>query len=1158
MSHGVNVFTSIENVKYNRDSTMPKGSPKKGRRSPSKRGKGKQQAPKTKQRSVNVYEEDLHKNAVVWYKDEESWRQYTYVGKAEPDSCRLRDSENQESVVPREDVFTSNPSFLEGTEDLTNLTYLNEPSVLHNVQVRYEKDQIYTKAGNVLIAVNPFKQLPIYSQDVAERYNSAGDQKEAPHIFEVAQRSYSDLFKSGKSQSVVISGESGSGKTENTKFVLKQLTQKSTGKGVDEAILQTNPILEAFGNAKTLRNNNSSRFGKLINLYFDSPTQISGANIHTYLLEKSRVVNLQEGERSYHIFYQLFAGSSFDERKKMDLEDLSHFRYLSNSGCFEIAGIDDARNFDEVKNAFNTFGFTPETQQSIFNLLAGILTLGNIEFFEEETAGGDEARIKDRKPLSTAARLLALDVTLLERTLTSRIIRARNEQMVKSMDATQALSVRDALAKYIYAALFEWLVKSMNAFIGKKKVAGRFYRDVNLLDIYGFECFKVNSFEQLCINYANERLQQLFNKHLIEMEQSEYQKEDLVWKQIPYSSNDECLELLEDQRCGLISILADEINIPQASDNTLAQKLKDTLGSRSTFVDNARDPLRFSIVHYPGSVEYDVSDFLDKNRDTVHSDLVDLVSSNEGSLLWTLTESCDFIRDQYLQKKSQRRNSTIRQHAVAATFSHQLTSLIESLSKTSVHYVRCIKPNKKQIPESFDSDLVLHQLKCCGVFEVVQMARAGYPTKFKYQDFSSRYSFLLGLESANSSLQEAKKLCKTILDHYNIDSSQYQFGKSLLFLRAGALGKVEELQKLFVSSSIRIQANYRGFVVRRNYREYMSKVVTIQACVRRWIASKCFERALRERGAIITIQSNVRTFLARKLYKQALHDLEKSAQMKAMQEKAMEEKIRQEKAMQEKVRQEMAMQEKTSKEVINEDEPAVVSRSEAQATTVASQIQELEDFSLTESLAANDQDQHRNVEYEQLRMRVQKLQDENRDLRVALQQERELKLDFSEQLIVTEASYAQEFKAMKQTISTIREYLTDSMGESMLKTCAEVQEKIDDELLGAVNLTSRHLTHVDKLGREFNRKASVFDDDAEFIEEVIDGQTTVQNMDPVYELKNLKLRFEDWKDSFKRKIAYLNDCVKKSVDPNASRLKGIQQQKKRGGLSKMLGFKRKV
>ncbi|QDZ18026.1 heavy chain of myosin [Chloropicon primus] len=1138
-----------------------KTSKRRGANQKSKKERGAKGQEVSDAAKVNYYEEDLHKDALVWYREEgaDDWKQYAFVSKSGADDCRLRDSGGGELTVPRSFVHTCNPSFLEGTSDLTNLTYLNEPSVLHNVRLRYERDEIYTRAGNVLVAVNPFKQLPIYTEEVARAYES-GPSDQGPHIFEIAQRSYGELFETGKSQSVVISGESGSGKTENTKFVLRQLTQKSkrsTGKGVDKAILQTNPILEAFGNAKTLRNNNSSRFGKLINIYFDSPSQISGGNIYTYLLEKSRVVSVQKEERSYHVFYQLCKGCSEEDRRKYRLGRAEDYAYLNQSECFHISGTDDGKEFEDLKAAFQTFGLGVGMQDRIFKLLSGILHLGNVQFFEEETEGGQEARIAGPEPLAAAAELFGVDKSSLEKVLTGRVIRVGKEQMVKAMDVNQALNARDALAKHVYSALFEWLVKSMNAFIGKKKVEGRSYRDINLLDIYGFECFKVNSFEQLCINYANERLQQLFNRHLIELEQREYKKENLVWEHIPYSGNDHCLELLEGKKSGFIGIIADEINIPQASDSTLALKLKDQLACHSCFHNNAREPLRFSIAHYPGLVEYDVSQFLEKNKDTLSPDLVNLVSSNKDSLLWTLTQSSDRVRDLHVQNKSGRRQSTsVRQLSVAATFKGQLTSLIESLSETNVHYVRCIKPNSKQVSANFNSDLVLHQLKCCGVFEVVQMARSGYPTKFSYEDFSERYNFLVGSGGgAVGSTMDCKEVCKVILKQFNIDPSQYQFGSTRLFLRAGALGKVEELQKLYLRCTVTIQAWFRALVCRRKFIEFRSNVIRTQACARGYVARRAFKVLLRENRAASRIQANVRAHLGRKKHCRMveLRRLEIERKDREMELEKMQslERTTREKVVNEVVTTQGRETRPLQAQEKMVDHPPAISESQT-VLEMQAEVNRLREENRSLQAALPSPESQAVLE---MQAEVNRLREENRNLQAALQQERELKLDFSEQLIVTEASYAQEFKAMKQTISTIREYLTESAGESMLQKCMQMQDMIDDELQNNNDLSTRQQAHVDKVSREFNRNASVFDDDADFIEEVVAGHTEVENMDCVYELKNLKLRFEDWKDRYKKKLAYLNRCLAKNADPKPEKLNGDTKKK---GISKILGFKRRA
>ena len=1106
----------------------------------------------------NKYEDDLHRGAELWYRDADAGGRWTLgeLIRVVGSRCTVRvaGAEGGEITVARGDVCSSNPAFLEGCANLTRLTYLNEPSILHNVAVRYAEDKIYTNAGSILVAVNPFKRLPIYADANAMRYGrqdgNASEELE-PHIFQVAQRSFDALFDENRGQSIVISGESGSGKTENTKFVMSHLTWCSTSAGIDQALLKTNPILEAFGNAKTLRNDNSSRFGKLINIYFASKTKMSGANIHTYLLEKSRVVSVPRGERSYHIFYQLLKGASDQERRALGVatREASDFAYLRQSGCSEIGGVNDGRDFADLRDALRTFGLGPDDQTEIFKLLAGILWLGNVTFAAEDTSCGEQASIENPEMLQTAAGLFGVDAAQLASVLTTRTITARNEKVAKVMDVSQAVTARDNLAKYVYNCLFQWLVKHMNAYIGNKKTQG--HRDMYLLDIYGFEAFETNSFEQVCINYANERLQQLFNKGLIQLEQEEYEEEGLQWTEIAYEGNDRLIALFE-ARDGFINVLSDEINVPQSSDATLARRLRDQFDGHACFRSNARHPTKFSITHYPGVVEYDCDTFLDKNRDFLHPNLVDLTISSPGSLLCTVVQAGKAI--QTSQSPQKRRQSIIRQQAVASTFKGQLSSLVDTLSKTSVRYVRCIKPNKQQRAQAFESDLVLHQLKCCGVFEVVKMSRHGYPTKFKYADFNARYS--LFLDSTFKGLKgNAKEMCKAILTHFNIDPSQYQMGESKVFLRAGALGKVSELQRLWSSSIITLQSTWRGYVQKRKYRATRHACIRIQSGVRGRLARRSFRILIKQNHSATVIQSSVRMHWAKRRASQLRLEAARKRDLEAQRrrEKEAKEASRSKKKKKAREREPIAKEEGAEMGV----ETAAAAAPGVAATVVETTVVETP---MPASKAALGLAESKKIQAELARLRT-----ENIALRASLEQEKGLKLDYAEQLIMTEASYAQEFQAMRQTIGAIRKYLADAVGASFLQTCANVKQLIDKEAgyfeggggEGEAKLPSHAEADVGDgiqcLSHEFNSKTRVFDDDMEFIREVTEGRAKpLAAMDPEYELKNLHLRYANWKDDFKKRMSSLSQAVqiqmkKKNAEKEyeGNRGKGIKFFRKR-------------
>ncbi|XWS11103.1 hypothetical protein CRYUN_Cryun38cG0055000 [Craigia yunnanensis] len=700
--------------------------------------------------------------------------------------------------VSTSELLPANPEIVEGVNDLIQLSYLNEPSVLHNLKYRYSLDMIYSKAGPILIAVNPFKDVQIYGKDFVMTYRQKAT--DSPHVFAIADTAYNEMMNDGVNQSIIISGESGAGKSETAKFAMQYLAALGGGNGGMECeILQTNRILEAFGNAKTSRNDNSSRFGKLIEIHFTALGNISGAKIQTcdflaqlnfildfiYVImiisdvdvfdvtfEQSRVVQLAAGERSYHIFYQLCAGAPPTLRERLNLKMANEYNYLVQSDCLVIDGIDNAQKFHKLTEALDIVQICKEEQEQAFAMLAAVLWLGNISFQVIDKENHVEALADEA--LTSAARLMGCAPHELMQALSTHRIRVDKDIIAKKLTLRLAIDTRDALAKFIYAGLFDWLVEQINKSLemGKQRTG----RSISILDIYGFESFKKNSFEQFCINYTNMRLQQHFNRHLFKLEQEEYELDGIDWTKIDFEDNQECLDLFEKRPLGLLSLLDEESNFPNATDLTLANKLKQHLNANSCFKgDRGR---AFGVRHFAGEVLYDTNGFLEKNRDPLNSDLVQLLSSCNGQLPQSFASK---MLNQSLKPAT---SFDSPKQSVGTKFKGQLFKLMHQLENTTPHFILCIKPNCKQLPGTYEEDLVLQQLRCCGVSEVVRISRSGYPTRMTHQEFADRYGFLL-LETNVS--QDPLSISVAVLKQFNVLPEMYQIGYTKLFLRTGQL-----------------------------------------------------------------------------------------------------------------------------------------------------------------------------------------------------------------------------------------------------------------------------------------------------------------------------------------------------------------------------------
>uniref|UniRef100_A0A8C6JM22 Uncharacterized protein n=1 Tax=Melopsittacus undulatus TaxID=13146 RepID=A0A8C6JM22_MELUD len=726
--------------------------------------------------------------------------------------------------------FLRNPDILVGENDLTALSYLHEPAVLHNLKVRFtESNHIYTYCGIVLVAINPYGQLPIYGQDVIYAYSGQNMGDMDPHIFAVAEEAYKQMARDEKNQSIIVSGESGAGKTVSAKYAMRFFATvggSASETNIEAKVLASSPIMEAIGNAKTTRNDNSSRFGKYIQIGFDKRYHIIGANMRTYLLEKSRVVFQAEDERNYHIFYQLCASASRPEFKDLGLTCAEDYFYTSQGGSTSIDGVDDAEDFEKTRHAFTLLGVKESHQITIFRIIAAILHLGNLEI-QAERDGDACSILSDDEHLNNFCSLLGVEHSQMEHWLCHRKLVTTAETYVKSMSMQQVVNARNALAKHIYARLFSWIVQHINKALHTSIKQHSF---IGVLDIYGFETFEVNSFEQFCINYANEKLQQQFNLHVFKLEQEEYMKEGIPWTLIDFYDNQPCIDLIE-TKLGILDLLDEECKVPKGTDQNWAQKLYDRHSNSQHFQKPRMSNTSFIVLHFADKVEYQSEGFLEKNRDTVYEEQINILKASkvkgtswDSGPGWTV----GFIFQ----------------------FRNSLHLLMETLNATTPHYVRCIKPNDEKLSFKFDSKRVVQQLRACGVLETIRISAAGFPSRWSYHDFFNRYRVLM--KKRDLSNNDKKQICQTLLEDLIKDPDKFQFGRTKIFFRAGQVAYLEKLRAdKFRAATIMIQKTVRGWLQWVRYRRLRQATVTIQRYTRGHLARRLAEHLRRTRAAII-------------------------------------------------------------------------------------------------------------------------------------------------------------------------------------------------------------------------------------------------------------------------------------------------------------------
>uniref|UniRef100_A0A3Q2PF38 Methyl-CpG binding domain protein 3b n=1 Tax=Fundulus heteroclitus TaxID=8078 RepID=A0A3Q2PF38_FUNHE len=813
------------------------------------------------------------KGAAVWVPDPEAvWVSATLLRDYRPGEERLllrlhNGNEVHYSVDSPSDLPPlGNPDILEGENDLTALSFLHEPAVLHNLRVRFlDYSSIYTYCGIVLVAINPYDQLPIYGEEVIDAYSGQDMADMEPHIFSVAEEAYCTMTREERNQSIIISGESGSGKTVSAKFTMRYFAVvggAARQTSVEEKVLASNPIMESIGNAKTTRNDNSSRFGKYIEIGFGGKGDIIGANMRTYLLEKSRVVFQASSERNYHIFYQLCAARELPEMRSLKLEPPEYFHYTNQGGEMQIPGTDDLSDLERTRNAFTVLGVQPEHQMELFRILAAVLHLGNVNI-QASGRSADRSYIDaDDRSLAVFSKLLGVERSQLAHWLCSRRLAVGGEMLVKPMTGQQALEARNALAKHIYGQLFTWTVQRLNSALRSQKGKARSF--IGVLDIYGFETFDQNSFEQFCINYANEKLQQQFNRHVFHLEQEEYIREELAWNRIEFSDNQECINLIEGP-LGIFDLLDEECRMPKGSDESWARKLYDqhlTSKPHAHFGKPRMTNSAFIVFHFADTVQYECSGFLDKNRDTVFGELINILKASQSELVAELFQQQGSTLP--VANGSVRTGKRVaREHrlTVGFQFRQSLQMLMDTLNSTTPHYVRCIKPNDLKAPFMFDPQRTVQQLRACGVLETIRISAAGYPSRWTYEEFFSRYRVLL-----RGAQHQDQASCRQALPQLIPDTDQYCFGKTKVFFRAGQVAVLERLrsERLRVSAVV-IQSRVKGWLARIRYSRILWAAATIQRYSRGALARR-LALTLRYTKAATVIQKTYRMLVVRQLF----------------------------------------------------------------------------------------------------------------------------------------------------------------------------------------------------------------------------------------------------------------------------------------------------
>ena len=742
---------------------------------------------------------------IVWVYIEDDWQK-----------CKLLSNDQHKYIVGYNDeeiivnnIFTANDDDTDNKNNLINIPHLNEPTILNSVYLRYNKNIIYTYTGKILISVNPFCDLGLYSDEIILNYKNNINKN--PHIYQIANLAYYNLLESKKNQTILISGESGAGKTYGVRSIIKYLTRLSNRHSdIEQQVIDSNPILEAFGNAKTSRNSNSSRFGKFIKIQMNNGI-IKGCKIDTYLLETIRIVHQNEEERNFHIFYQLLCNNV---KNKYFLKDFTDYKYLNYRyiNCYDI---NDTIEFENTIQSLKSMKFSEENIDYILRIVSSILHIGNI--IEKEC-----------EEIDIVSKLLKIDKELLIDSLFYRYIQV-NDERYKLELKDEANSAKNSLCANLYQKMFDFIVNKINDVLISD--TSEF---IGILDIFGFESFQINNFEQFCINYTNESLQEQFNKYIFKLEQIEYENEGIDWKNISFPDNKECLDIIEG-KFGIIDMLNEECKLPKGNDINFTQKILKKFKGKYVFENKRYVNTRFNVNHYAGNIEYTTTNFCDKNKNIISNEINQLISNIK------------IFKGQYIKKISR-----IGSKTVGVCFRTQLNDLMKLISTTNPYYIRCIKPNDQNIKQKMDRYRVNEQLKYSGILEAIRVARSGYPIRFKKESFVEKYKLINGFD--------------WLKNLENDRSDMYCIGKTKIFLKDLLYNELENKKNESIRSKmIIIQKYVRRYLLQKKYLSIKTHIIKIQSIFRMYICKKILKDLKINRSTII-IQKNIRSYLNVKKY----------------------------------------------------------------------------------------------------------------------------------------------------------------------------------------------------------------------------------------------------------------------------------------------------
>ncbi|XP_026159885.1 myosin-10-like isoform X1 [Mastacembelus armatus] len=808
---------------------------------------------------------------LVWIPSERHGFEVASIREERGDEVVVELAENgKKAVVNKDDIQKMNPPKFSKVEDMAELTCLNEASVLHNLKDRYYSGLIYTYSGLFCVVINPYKNLPIYSENIIEMYRGKKRHEMPPHIYAISESAYRCMLQDREDQSILCTGESGAGKTENTKKVIQYLAHvASSHKGrkdhnippespkpvklqaqnavsgplfygeLERQLLQANPILESFGNAKTVKNDNSSRFGKFIRINFDVTGYIVGANIETYLLEKSRAIRQAKDERTFHIFYQLLAGAGEHLKSDLLLEGFNNYRFLSN-GNIPIPGQQDKDNFHETMEAMHIMSFAHDEILSMLRVVSSVLQFGNIVFKKERNT--DQASMPDNTAAQKLCHLLGMNVMEFTRAILSPRIKVGRDYVQKAQTKEQADFAVEALAKATYERLFRWLVHRINKALDRTKRQGASF--IGILDIAGFEIFQLNSFEQLCINYTNEKLQQLFNHTMFVLEQEEYQREGIEWSFIDFGLDlQPCIDLIERPANppGVLALLDEECWFPKATDKTFVDKLIQEQGTHTKFQKprQLKDKADFCIIHYAGRVDYKADEWLMKNMDPLNDNVATLLHQSTDKFVAELWKDVDRIvgLDQVAGMNETAFGATYKTkkgmfRTVGQLYKESLTKLMATLRNTNPNFVRCIIPNHEKRAGKLEPHLVLDQLRCNGVLEGIRICRQGFPNRIVFQEFRQRYEILTP-NAIPKGFMDGKQACERMIQALELDPNLFRIGQSKIFFRTGVLAHLEEERDLKITDIIiYFQSVCRGYLARKAFAKKQQQLSALKVLQR--------------------------------------------------------------------------------------------------------------------------------------------------------------------------------------------------------------------------------------------------------------------------------------------------------------------------------------